>query len=198
MKKFPKAGLLIITLVIPALIFTLLKLFGTNHYDLPYFVAEKDGNGSIIMQNGDTLFHQVSADCGVFGGVNLDGRLTVVSRMPSNCGEPCERAIDELERIAALKAAIPELQVLLVATDAVRQGDWQSVKADSVVVADCFEKELTDIAKGSNIVNGRAGQIVLIDRNKHVRGFYKAGDGEETGRLMAEIKILDYEKKNEK
>jgi len=198
MKKFPKAGLLIITLVIPALIFALLKLFGTNHYDLPYFVAEKDGNGSIIMQNGDTLFHQVSADCGVFGGVNLDGRLTVVSRMPSNCGEPCERAIDELERIAALKAAIPELQVLLVATDAVRQGDWQSVKADSVVVADCFEKELTDIAKGSNIVNGRAGQIVLIDRNKHVRGFYKAGDGEETGRLMAEIKILDYEKKNEK
>ena len=198
MKKFPKAGLLIITLVIPALIFTLLKLFGTNHYDLPYFVAEKDGNGSIIMQNGDTLFHQVSADCGVFGGVNLDGRLTVVSRMPSNCGEPCERATDELERIAALKAAIPELQVLLVATDAVRQGDWQSVKADSVVVADCFEKELTDIAKGSNIVNGRAGQIVLIDRNKHVRGFYKAGDGEETGRLMAEIKILDYEKKNEK
>lgn len=198
MKKFPKAGLLIITLVIPALIFALLKLFGTNHYDLPYFVAEKDGNGSIIMQNGDTLFHQVSADCGVFGGVNLDGRLTVVSRMPSNCGEPCERATDELERIAALKAAIPELQVLLVATDAVRQGDWQSVKADSVVVADCFEKELTDIAKGSNIVNGRAGQIVLIDRNKHVRGFYKAGDGEETGRLMAEIKILDYEKKNEK
>jgi protein SCO1/2 len=198
MKKFPKAGLLIITLVIPALIFTLLKLFGTNHYDLPYFVAEKDGNGSIIVQNGDTLFHQVSADCGVFGGVNLDGRLTVVSRMPSNCGEPCERAIDELERIAALKAAIPELQVLSIASDTVRRGEWRSLKADSGTIASCFSKELTDSAKGSDASNGRAGQIVLIDRNKHVRGFYKAGDGEETGRLMAEIKILDYEKKNEK
>lgn len=197
MKKFPKAGLLIITLVIPALIFTLLKLFGTNHYDLPYFVAEKDGNGSIIVQNGDTLFHQVSAECGVFGGVNLDGRLTVLSRMPSNCGEPCERATDELERIAALKAAIPELQVLLIA-DTVRRGEWQSVKADSATIANCFSNELTDSAKGSDALNGRAGQMVLIDRSRHVRGFYKAGDGEETGRLMAEIKILDYEKKNEK
>lgn len=198
MKKFPKAGLLIITLVIPALIFALLKLFGTNHYDLPYFVAEKDGNGSIIVQNGDTLFHQVSGDCGVFGGVNLDGQLTIVSRMPSNCGEPCERAIDEMERIAALKAAIPELQVLSIAADTVKRGSWQLVKADSATIASCFSQELTDAAKGSDASNGRAGQIVLIDRNRHVRGFYKAGDGEETDRLMAEIKILDYEKKNEK
>lgn len=198
MKKFPKAGLLIVTLVIPALIFALLKLFGTNHYDLPYFVAEKDGNGSIIVQNGDTLFQQVSADCGIFGGVNLDGRLTVVSRTPPNCGEPCERATDELERIAALKAAIPELQVLSIASDTVRRGEWQSVRADSATIANCFSKELTDAAKVSDASNGRAGQIVLIDRNRHVRGFYKAGDGEETDRLMAEIKILDYEKKNEK
>lgn len=198
MKKFPKAGLLIVTLVIPALIFVLLKLFGTNHYDLPYFVTEKDGNGSIIVQNGDTLFHQVSADCGIFGGVNLGGHLTVVSRMSSNCGEPCERATDELNRIAALKLAIPELQLLVVATDTVRRGDWQSVKADSGTIASCFSRELTDVAKGSNELNGRAGQIVLIDGNKHVRGFYKSGDGEETDRLMAEIKILDYEKKNEK
>jgi len=97
-----------------------------------------------------------------------------------------------------LKTAIPELQVLLIATDTVRRGEWQSVKADSTTIASCFSKELTDIAKGSDVLNGRAGQIVLIDRSKHVRGFYKAGDGEETDRLMAEIKILDYEKKNEK
>jgi protein SCO1 len=198
MKKFPKAGLLIITLVIPALIFALLKLFGTNHYDLPYFVAEKDVKGSIIVQKGDTLFHQVSADCGVFGGVNLNGRLTVVSRMPSNCGEPCERATDELERIAALKAAIPELQILLVAADTIRRGEWQPAKVDSATIASCFSKELTDSEKGSDALNGPAGQILLIDRERHIRGFYKAGNAEETDRLMAEVKILDYEKKNEK
>lgn len=198
MKNFPKAGLLIITLVIPALIFALLKLFGTNHYDLPYFVAERDENGLVIVENADTLFHQVSPDCGLFAGVNLDGRLTVVTRMPANCGEPCERATDELERIAALKSAIPELQVLLVASDTVRKGSWQSVKAGSITIAGCFDKELTDTAKASEAAIGRAGQIVLIDRDRHVRGFYKAGDGEETDRLMAEIKILDYEKKNEK
>ncbi|SDE73237.1 hypothetical protein SAMN04487996_106333 [Dyadobacter soli] len=198
MKKFPKAGLLIVTLVIPALIFALLKLFGTNHYDLPYFVTEKDGNGSVIVQNGDTLFHKVSADCGIFGGVNLGDRLTIAVRMPSKCGEPCERATDELQRIAALKAAIPELQILLIAADTVRRGEWQSVKVDSATIAGCFSNELTDAVKGSDGLNGPAGQMVLIDGNKYVRGFYKAGDGEETDRLMAEIKILDYERKNEK
>ncbi|OJV18400.1 MAG: hypothetical protein BGO21_22880 [Dyadobacter sp. 50-39] len=197
MKKFPKAGLLIITLVIPALIFALLKLFGTNHYDLPYFVAEKDGNGTVIVQNGDTLFHKVSVDCGVFAGVDLDGHLTVVARIPSNCGEPCERGADELTRIAALKGSIPELQIVSIAADTVRQGERKSVKADSATIASCFASELKDTAKGSDELNGAAGQIVLIDRNRHVRGFYKAGDGEETDRLMAEIKILDYEKKNE-
>ncbi|MCF0071513.1 hypothetical protein LZD49_13630 [Dyadobacter sp. CY261] len=198
MKKFPKAGLLIITLVIPALIFTLLKLFGTNHYDLPYFVAERNADSSVIVQSGDTLFHQVSADCGVFGAVNLDARLTLVTRMPSRCGEPCDRTMDELERIAALKSAIPELQILVIATDTIRRGDWQSVKADSITIQGCFAKELSDPERGSEKANGAAGQIVLIDRSKHVRGFYKAGDAEETDRLMAEIKILDYEKKNEK
>jgi len=198
MKKFPKAGLLIVTLVIPALIFALLKLFGTNHYDLPYFVAEKDANGSIIVQNGDTLFHQVSAGCGIFGGSKLDGRLTVVSRMPSNCGEPCVRATDELNRIVALKSAITDLQVILVASDTARMGDWRAVKVDKEAIANCFARELTDEINGSDAFNGQAGEIVLIDRERHVRGFYKAGDGEETDRLMAEIKILDYEKKNEK
>lgn len=198
MKKFPKAGLLIVTLVIPALIFALLKLFGTNHYDLPYFVAEKDSSGLVIVENGDTLFHEVGPDCGVFEGLKLDGRLTVVSRMPVGCGEPCERATDELERIVALKSAIPGLQILTVASDTIRRGDWQSVKTDSMTIATCFSREMTDAEKGSDAINGRAGQIVLIDGNRHVRGFYKAGDGEETDRLMAELKILDYEKKNAK
>lgn len=198
MKNFPKAGLLIVTLVIPALIFTLLKLFGTNHYDLPYFVPERDGNGSVVIQNGDTLFHEVRTDCEIFAGLQLNGKLTVLSRMPAHCGEPCERATDELTRIAGLKSGIPELQIVLLASDTVRSGEWRSSKLNNATIAACFAKELTDVLKGSDSLSGPAGQIVLIDRKKHVRGFYKAGDADETDRLMAEIKILDYEKKNEK
>jgi len=185
MKKFPKAGLLIITLVIPALIFALLKLFGTNHYDLPYFVAEKDGNGSIIVQNGDTLFHQVSASCGLLRTVSLEGHFSVLYLMPADCDERCERAIDEFERVAALKENIRDLQPMVL-------------PVDSAAVAGCVNKELSDPVKAADKPMSPAGLMVLIDSRKYVRGFYKAGDGEETDRLMAEIKILDYEKKNEK
>lgn len=198
MKNFPKAGLLIVTLVIPALIFALLKVFGTNHYNLPYFVAETNADGSVVVQNGDTLFHQVNANCGIFAGVELNGKLTVLSRMPARCGEPCERAADELTRISGLKSGIAELQLLLVSSDTVRSGEWRSFKLDSATISSCFAKELTDAFKGSDSLRSLAGQIVLIDRDRHVRGFYKAGDAEETDRLMAEIKILDYEKKNKK
>jgi protein SCO1/2 len=38
-------------------------------------------------------------------------------------------------------------------------------------------------------------KLVLIDADGHIRGYYNASDLEETNRLMAEIKILDYEKK---
>jgi hypothetical protein len=117
--------------------------------------------------------------------------------MPARCGEPCERAVDQIERIAALRSDIPTLQIVLIAADTVRSGEWKWVKADSATIAGCFDKELSDAAKGSELASGPAGQLLLIDGKGFVRGFYKAADVEETDRLMAEIKILDYEKKNE-
>ncbi len=50
MINFRKAGLLIVTLVIPALVFTFLKFFATNHYDLQHYFPITDTSGKIVVK----------------------------------------------------------------------------------------------------------------------------------------------------
>ena len=200
MKNFPKAGLLIVTLVIPALIFVLLKLFATNHYVLPYFLPERDTAGEIRMQNGDTLFHTVSGDCAAFDSARFAGSTTIIHFLPAECDDSCKLGISEVERIAGLRNDIPNLQILsvtgtsdkpagLLPTDI---GIWKLVRGTLQETGGCYMNEL-----GMNPdTAGRYPGLVLIDDASHVRGYYKSGNREETDRLMAEIKILDYEKRN--
>lgn len=200
MKNYPKAGLLIVTLVIPALIFVLLKLFATNHYILPYFVPERDAQGAIRLQNGDTLFHEVSATCGAFDSTRFIGATTVIHYLPAECDDSCKLAISEIERIAGLKSEISDVQILTVVTDGVDPSKalpagkpgWKMVRGTVQEIDSCYLKEL-----GMDLdTAGSYPGLVLVDEASHVRGYYKSGKREETDRLMAEIKILDYEKKN--
>ncbi|MHA4737635.1 hypothetical protein [Dyadobacter sp. MSC1_007] len=200
MKNFPKAGLLIVTLVIPALIFVLLKLFATNHYVLPYFLPERDAQGEIRMQNGDTLFHKVSGDCAAFDSAGFAGSTTVIHYLPTECDDSCKLGISEIERIAGLRSDVADLQILTVTEADAKPagllpadiGNWKVAHGTSQQVGGCYLNEL-----GMNLdTAGRYPGLVLIDEASHIRGYYKIGNRQETDRLMAEIKILDYEKKN--
>lgn len=188
MKRFPKAGLLIVTLVMPALIFVLLKLFATNHYNLPYLLPARSANGEVQVQNGDTIFSKLIVRCESLKQVDFNNALTVVHYLPQPCNETCQKAVDEVKRVAALKESIPELKVITVTTgnaDAIKP-EWKVLNAPGAL--DCLRS-----AGLLKVENG----LILVDRGGFVRGIYKGGDSEETDRLMAEIKILDYEKKNE-
>lgn len=189
MKKFPKAGLLIVTLVIPALIFVLLKLFATNHYDLPYYLPARNAAGETVVQNGDTVFSKAAERCVTLRPVKFDNALTVIHPLQDDCDEGCQKAIDELKRVLALKESIPELEILTITSRS--QGtlklEWRTLNMAHETVIGCLNEGKQGIA---------ANDLILVDGSGFVRGFYKAGDTEETDRLMAEIKILDYEKKN--
>lgn len=187
MKKFPKAGLLIVTLVIPALIFVLLKLFATNHYDLPYFLPARNAAGEVVVQNGDTVFSKVVERCEALKPVHFDGELTVLFQMPDPCPEDCQKAIDEVKRVAALKEVIPELKVVTLTS-----GDGRAKQLEWAVLN---SPETVSCLKTGGVLDAE-NSMVLIDGAGFVRGFYEGGDAEETDRLMAEIKILDYEQKN--
>jgi protein SCO1/2 len=203
MKNFPKAGLLIVTLVIPALIFAFLRFFATNHYDLSYFNPELDVNRKVIVQKGDTIFHKVSGICGEVGVRNIKG-LTVVSYLSEVSDDSSKLMLSQLQRVFDMKSDMTDLNIVTIeinghnsSTDLpeeVGRPGWALIKVVKETSDTCFVKEL-----GFNrdpVSRLKPNSLVLIDRQGYVRGYYNGADVKEMDRLMAEIKILDYESKN--
>jgi len=211
MINFRKAGLLIVTLVIPALVFVFLKLFATNHYDLPRYHPQLDSSGRVMVNYEDTLFYMVP-------GIHLKnvsgnpvtenfgkGKISVVGYLPENCDETCKIVLDQVARVFALKENIPNLTLFTIAEkwasknsgypDGFNSDNWPVITGSREEVNHALEllKFETNVPKAKT--NSIESKLVLIDVNGHIRGYYNLADVEETDRLMAEIKILDYEKK---
>jgi protein SCO1/2 len=194
MKNFSKAGLLIVTLVIPALIFAYLNFFAKNHYILPYFFPSKDAKGNVIVQNGDTLYRKAASICPELNDFEFEGKLTVVNTLPASCDSQCVAVLAQLNRIAALEKGIPQLGILSIAEKSPYSAgqfremmgkDFWQIRVQAKIPV-CFEDE----ENKTIAVNSR---LVLIDNEGFVRGFYDGSNEVETDRLMAEIKILEYE-----
>ena len=211
MNKFFKAGLLIVTLVIPALIFTFLRFFATNHYDLPYYHAEKDSAGNIQVIDGDTVFYKVVDSLGrkVLPPDGIKGKVTVLSYLPQICGDSCRTEFIQLDRVYGLRQSIPYLHLVTFTPEwpkdsmefcqGIGNPGWRvnlfSNAKDQVQFFDQFRLE-TKVPNAKT--NSRELKLVLIDESGYIRGYYIGADSGEIDRLMAEIKILDYEKHNKK
>jgi protein SCO1/2 len=213
MNKIRKAGLLIVTLVIPALIFTFLKFFATNHYDLPYYHALRDDKGNVLIKDSDTTFYRPqikglkSLDGSVLSNELFSGKVTVLSIIPAVVDQVMRKEYAELERVYGLRTSIPYLE-LITATGLwpFEGGDlpkvmgtkgWQiALFSDTYGVSDYYNDLKLDTEVPGAKANRTENKLVLIDQSGYVRGYYDGADSEEIDRLMAEIKILDYEKKN--
>jgi protein SCO1/2 len=211
MNKFFKAGLLIVTLVIPALIFTFLRFFATNHYDLPYYHAEKDSAGNVRVINGDTVFYKVADSLGrkLLPPGGIQGKVIVLSYLPQICSDSCKEEFIQLDRIYGLRQSIPYLNLATFTREwpkdsmefcrGIGKSGWQvnllPSREEEIQFFDRFQFE-TKVPKAKT--NSRELKLVLIDDNGYIRGYYIGADSEEIDRLMAEIKILDYEKNNKK
>ena len=211
MNKYTKAGLLIVTLVIPALIFTFLRFFATNHYGVPYYHPLTDSSGKVIIENGDTLFYKVSG----IKSVKSDGtkvpdsifknKLTVVNYLPENCDDTCQIALSNLERVYQLRESIGNLELLTITDSTYNAGNNKEVREQDgwlfVKVSGSKAEEVLDtVLKYQTKVTGSKtnstdNKLILIDEDGHIRGYYNGSEREEADRLMAEIKILNFEKK---
>lgn len=106
-KQFLKAGILIAILVIPAFVFIFLNTFGSNKFDLPYYFPKIDESGHTVINNGDTLFHQVDSIVLVDGtGNNVNVTLgsptdlKVINFFFTRCGTICPVINTNIARLA--------------------------------------------------------------------------------------------------
>lgn len=210
MKKSRKAGLLILTLVIPALIFTFLRFFANNHYDLPYYYPLVAPDGSVVNEKGDTVYHQFSklslkrGDTANFISENLLGQVTVVSYLPAECNDTCQLVLSQLERIRALGKEIPELNILTLAENGAKKpaesdnSEWKVLSAEHESIERSLDELRFQTVIPKREISSLESKLALIDKKGFIRGYYDGSDATEIDRLMAEIKILDYEEKIKK
>ncbi|CAG5008623.1 hypothetical protein DYBT9275_04320 [Dyadobacter sp. CECT 9275] len=210
MKKYGKAGLLIFTLVIPALIFTFLRYFASNHYDLPYFNPVLDQKGNVVIAGSDTVFkalpeiHFPGRSNSANSKQPLRGNITVINYIPADCGDSCQLVLEQLKRIYALRTHIEGLKLISIAEQpadsldksVTREIGWPILTGSAEEVAHVTE---TDLQMKANLPGKKNiplfSKLVLIDRKGYTRGYYNGTLPEEIDRLMAELKILNFEEK---
>lgn len=212
MQKYVKTGLLILTLVFPVLIFIFLKVFTTNHYDLPYFVPLRDAANNVIVQpSGDTTFYQISEfslvtiDGSTITAPSINGKTLLISTLSSPCADTCQKVISQLARIQALHREYPTFSLLTLISQndrgllseikKSRQFDdgWMiAVLPDSTITRTLQNVfHLNEKVPGLQTISPHA-RLSLVDGSGYIRGFYDTTDPEETDRLMAEIRILEH------
>ncbi|WP_377242235.1 hypothetical protein [Persicitalea jodogahamensis] len=206
-----------LTLVFPVLIYLFLKVFTTNHYDLPYFVPLRDvANNAIVQSNGDTTFYQIqdfslkTADGSTISTASLQGKTIVISTVSSPCADTCKEVLSQLARVQSLHQAYPAFFVLtLVSEDnpqlisSIKESReveeaWKIAtvpdSAFSLILQDVFR--LSEKVPGLQTISPQA-RLSLVDDAGFIRGFYDTTDPEEVDRLMAEIRILEHNRKQD-
>lgn len=215
MRKYIKTGLLIVLLVVPVLIFLFLQGYTTNHFDLPYYVPLRDPvTNAVIVNNGDTAFYRTedfslsSMDSqSPITSTQLRDKITVISAFKGSCDGECEKVLSRLNRVHALQESFPSLVTLTILTTqdttfvkkiADRQkAGWLVARVSedtyNQVIQNIFHLDTID--KRQTISEYKP--FSLIDRNGFIRGYYNAQKDEEIERLLAEIRVLEYNEKME-
>lgn len=209
MSKYVKTGILIVLLVVPVLIFLFLKGFTTNQYALPYYVPARDSaTNQILTQEGDTVFYQIrdfsleTINKGKITRKDIAGQVTVVSAVTESCSEACLKGLNQLNRVSALhKNNFPIGVFVLVQRDdqlldpvQQRSGPaWRIITGSDSLIKHHIDNTFRLSEKIANPEPSRF-QCCLIDEKGYIRGYYDVSDPEEVDRLLAEIKILEYNK----
>lgn len=207
--------MLILLLVVPVLIFLFLKGFATNHFDLPYYVPLKDSTtNEVVTSNGDTVFYQISASSFTQGAKSttgaLNGKTIVFGALSLPCGDSCEQMLAKLSRVAKLNEEYPEFRVVSLVNEkdelpSTIKGQagvskaWQVLSVQNSI----YEHYVTDLFRLTEKIPGQKtisldNRFILIDKSRYIRGYYDLRDPEELERLLVEIKVLEYNREENK
>lgn len=224
MRKYLKAGILVLVLVIPALVFLFLKQFGQNHYAVRKFYPTKIDtvkvNGQVKL---DTVFHKIppfkliDQSGNVVTNKTFDHSIYVADFFYTKCPNVCPKLSSQLSRVQDAFENNNDVKILSHTVDPTHDSaevltDYASsygALAGKWYFVTGSKKDIYDLARNGYFVSATTGtggeedflhseKFVLIDKNKNIRGYYNGTDPEDVDRLILEIKILLYEDKLDK
>jgi len=220
-KKVLLLGLL---LIVPVLVFLMLKGFGTNHYDLRYYFPELNDDGEALVVNGDTTFRKipdfkfVSQKGETITQRELDGNIYVANFIFTSCEGICKKMTSQMTRVQDKFRNDPTVKIVSYTVDPERDSvealqqyaDLYNADPNKWYFLTGDKKEIYDLAQHGYLLPVQESndgtvdfvhseKFILVDRNKNVRGIYDGTDQKEVDRLITEITVLQHTyNKNEK
>jgi len=222
--SFKKVLVLSVLILVPVLAYLFLKVFGTNHYALHTYMPAMEDTGEPVVRNGDTVFHQIpdfrlTSQLGkTVSQQDLNNKVYVANFFFASCKDVCKKMTANLLQVQEAFKNEPAVKLVSYTVDPER---------DSVAVINKYAETYgADPAKWYFLTGPKAQiyhlaqegyklpamqapsiipdfihseKLLLIDKEKHVRGIYNGTNAEDIDRLITEIKVLLQEKhRNEK
>lgn len=196
--------------MVPLLIFAFISIFGIHHFTLKTYFPEVDASGEVIYTaSGDTVFQQVpdfsltSLHSRQFTASDLEGDITVVHFFETTCPQ-CGEISSQLVRLQEGFEEYPEVKIVSITVEPERDSvavlqqyaDTYGAKEGKWFVLTGDRQEILSLAKqGFNVPVGKQRVLVtenlmLLDKDRKVRGIYKGTDEKEIERLFTEINVL--------
>ena len=215
--KLKKIFILSFIIIIPAVIFLLMKFSGQNHYELPPVDTPKIvGCDSYIINDMHKVpaFSMINQDSSIFTEKELKDKIYIAEFFFSTCPTTCVKMTSELLRvqdyfqknnnIKIVSYSVnpdydtPEVLKNYASTYGINTDFWTLLtgnKSEIYDIARCgyFVVAKPDEADKANFIH--TDKVVLIDKENQIRGYYNATEREDVDRLITEIQILMHEYK---
>lgn len=217
----PRQTLLLgLLLLVPVLAFLFLYRFGTNRYALPTYLPDRVDSTQVGGKwRRDTVFHQLtpfrlrSSAGRAVSSDELGQGLYIAQFYGDDAASPL--VARELLRVQEKFRHEPEVRLVTFVTTAppataltklaeqygTIAGKWFFLTADADTLQRLLKQEFRLTADPKRLpgavytANVPAGRLLLVDRQRRVRGIYDGRDGRDIDRLLTEItvQLYDYE-----
>jgi protein SCO1 len=212
-----KILLLLAILVIPGLAYLIIQS-GENNYSRLEIFGPKE---PVASQSGgvpDTIYHTIadfsfiSQDSSLVTQETVKGKIFVADFFFTTCKSICPKMTNHLMRVQ--HEFVDDAEVVILSHTVDPENDTPPVlatyaKKHNAVKDKWFfvtgdKKQLYDIARNSYYITAMPGdgtgddfihseKIVLVDKDRRIRGFYDGTDYLEITRLIEELKLLKWE-----
>jgi len=212
-KKVLILGLL---LLVPIFLFLFLKGFGTNHYSLPtYYPAIDEATELPVVKNGDTVFQKipdfrlVSQEGKTTTQADLNNSVYVANFFFASCRDICKKMSVQMVRVNEAYRDNPQVKLVSYTVDPERDSVTVLKQYAEMYQADPAKwlfltgpkKDLYTLAQNGYKVSAmqapgnvpdfiHSEKLILVDKEKHVRGIYDGTNAQDVDRLITEITVL--------
>lgn len=212
-RPITKILVIVAILTLPSIAYLLIST-GSNDYErLEIFGPKEPG-----LNPGDTTFHTLTPFIlkdhlgNNFSSNDMKGHIFVAEFFFATCQTICPKMTMQMKRVQEAYKDSPEIRLVSYTVDPAKDtaqalaeyarkheaipGKWLFITGD--------KKEIYDLARNGFFVSAQEGDggphdfihtnnLILIDKEQRIRGYYDGTDYEDVNRLMDEIKVLQWE-----